>query len=261
MRIRLSDTIDLKKNTAFPVLFHATSTYHMDSFTNGIDPEKKSLDYELIDTMFNELKQAASDKDITLGKVDLYLSTQTNDLKGYRYGSFYLTNSLFRLGLYLDENGFRGIGEIMSCLISGYKDYHEQTGEYYQFLAEGAQDYLESFYDVKSGAVRDDIKPVVICIYDVPAKYIIEERTAEPVGYTLPNDLLLGLPGGISQLMKGGDSLEITIKDYLRSQNSWIYNGPVIERDRYDIIVFDPEELTLEKKNGNGYLEYIFSKL
>ncbi|MCR5673036.1 MAG: hypothetical protein K6F87_04910 [Lachnospiraceae bacterium] len=261
MRIQLSDTIDLKKGTAFPVLFHATSTYHMESFTNGIDPEKKSLKYELINTMFNELKQAASDKGITLGKVDLYLSTQKNDLKGYRYGSFYLTNCLFRLGLYLDEDGYRGIGEIMSCLISGYKEYHDKTGEYYQFSADGAQDYLETFYDVKTGTVRDDIKPVVICIYDVPAKYIIDEYSAKPVGEKLPRALVRSVPGGFRKITEGGGSLEITIRDYIRSQNSWIYDGPIIERDMYDIIVFDTDELTEKKKNGNEYLNYIWEKL
>ncbi len=73
--------------------------------------------------------------------------------------------------------------------------------------------------------------------------------------------MVRSVPGGFRKITEGGGSPEITIRDYIRSQNSWIYDGPVIERDRYDIIVFDTDELTEKKNNGNEYLNYIWEKL
>ncbi len=262
MRIQLSDIIDLKKTTSFPVLFHATSTYYMDSFTNGIYPDNKPLNYDLINSMMDELSAAASKNEITIDGIDDYKSKRDHQLHNYRYGGFFLTNSAFRLGLYLNENGMRGIGEILIYVIKAYSDYHKKTNEHYCFNVEGADEFLKSFYDFENNTVKNSIKPMVLCIYSTPISDIASEDGKKLDGETLPmGKLLRAIPGGTHRIMelKNDHSLKITVKEYLRSQNSWEYIGPVINRNRYDIIEFDPEELN--ELSGDQYLNYIFGKL
>lgn len=293
MRIQLTDTIMQGKDTTFPVLFHATSTYFMDSFKGGITTSKNPLNYELINAMFDELAAAGKEKGISLDAIGGCIYRRDAGLHSYRYGGFYLTNSIMRLDIYLYSEGESGLSEILRILVKGYRDFRNQIGGHYIFKTEGAQKFLESFYDMKTDRVLENIRPMAVVLYDVPVKYVTSEGGKGLGRDTLPN-MIINNPGfkdrygrslykqKLDQMTDEERALELMfpsfkgrkedmaillkrpmmIEDYLYHQGSWEYRGPEISRDQYDIIEFDPEELAAKRREGgDAYFAFLVSKL